>query len=140
MSEKRDSSLPKNYPQPFAASLFLLYGSLSVYAKKWIIVLIVNKLNFICFTWFVYTVVNYKCNVFLKRDDVCLIPRSTLVTLSRFDARKEIRIVCSKMVQKFNAKCCGDVAATLWQRLDNVGKRCLFYLVYFKDFLERIFS
>ena len=27
------------------------------------------------------------------------------------------------MAQKSNAKCCGDVAATLWQRLDNVGER-----------------
>ena len=72
--------------------------SLSVYVKK------VNncvhcKQSFIYFTWFVfvYTFVNYKYNVLLKRDDVCLIPLSTLVTLSRFDEGKEIRIVCSKM-------------------------------------------
>ena len=71
--------------------------SLSVYVKKWIIVLILNILNFLYFTWFVYTFVNYKGNVILKRDDVCLIPLSTLVTLSRFDEGKEIRIVCSKM-------------------------------------------
>ena len=71
--------------------------SLSVYVKKWIIVFIVNKLNFIYFTWFVYTFVNYKYNVLLKRDDVCLMPLSTFVTLSRFDEGKEIRIVCSKM-------------------------------------------
>ena len=57
---------------------------------------IVNKLNFRYFTWFVYTFVNYKYNVLLKRD-VCLIPLSTLATLSRFDEGKEIRIVCSKM-------------------------------------------
>ena len=97
--------------------------SLSVYVKKWIIVFIVNKLNFIYFTWFVYTFVNYKYNVFLKRDDVCLIPLRTLVTLSRFDEGKEIRIVCSKMAQKSNAKCCGNVKATLCQRLDNIGER-----------------
>ena len=84
---------------------------------------IVNKLNFIYFTWFVYTFVNYKYNVLLKRDDVCLIPLSTLVTLSRFDEGKEIRIVCGKMAYKSNAKCCGKVAATLWQRLDSVGER-----------------
>ena len=84
---------------------------------------IVNKLNFIYFTWFVYTFVNYKCNVLLKRDDVCLIPLSTLVTLKRFDEGKEIRIVCSKMASKSNAKCCGGVATTFWQRLDNVGER-----------------
>ena len=71
--------------------------SLSVYVKKWIIVFIVNKLNFIYFTWFVYTFVNYKCNILLKRDDVCLIPISTLVFLSSFDEGKEIRIVRSKM-------------------------------------------
>ena len=57
---------------------------------------IVNKLIFIYFTWFVYTFVSYKY-VLLKRDDVYLIPLSTLVTLSRFDEGKEIRIVCSKM-------------------------------------------
>ena len=68
---------------------------------------IVNKLNFIYFTWFVYTFVNYKYNVLLKRDDVCLIPLSTLVTVSRFDDGKEIKIVCSKML---------DVVATLQQR------------------------
>ena len=71
--------------------------SLSAYVKKWIIVLILNILNFIYFTWFVYTFVNYKGNVILKRDDVCLIPLSTLVTLSRFDEGKEIRIACSEL-------------------------------------------
>ena len=71
--------------------------SLSVYVKEWIIVYIVNKLNFIYFTWFAYTFVNYKYNVLLKRDDVCLMPLSTFVTLSRFDEGKEIRIVRSKM-------------------------------------------
>ena len=97
--------------------------SLSVYVKKWIVVFIINKLNFIYFTWFVYTFVNYKYNVLLKRDDMCLIPLSTLVTPSRFHKGKEIRIVLSKMAKKSNAKCCGNVAAMLWQRLDNVGER-----------------
>ena len=41
--------------------------------------------------------VNYKYNVLLKRNDVCLMPLSTFVTLSRFDEGKEIRIVRSKM-------------------------------------------
>ena len=45
------------------------------------------------------------------------------LSLSRFNEGKEIRIICSKMTLKYNAKCCGDVAATLWQRLDNVGER-----------------
>ena len=72
---------------------------------------IVNKLNFIYFTWFVYTFVNYKYNVLLKRDDVCLIPLSTLVTVSRFDEGREIKIVCSKML---------DVVATLQQHCGNV--------------------
>ena len=86
---------------------------------------IVNKSNFIYFTCFVYTSVTYKYNVLLKGDNVCLILLSTLVTLSRFDEGKEIKIVCSNMAYKSNAKCCGDIAATLWQRLDNVGElRC----------------
>ena len=67
--------------------------SLSVYVKNLIIELIVNKLNLIYFTWFVYSFVNYKYNVPLKRHDVCLTPLSTFVTLSRFDEVKEIRIV-----------------------------------------------
>ena len=71
--------------------------SLSVYVKKWTIVFIVNKLSFIYFTWFVSTFVNYKYNVILKRDAVCLIPLSTLVTLSYFDEGKEMKIVCGKM-------------------------------------------
>ena len=71
--------------------------SLSGYVKKWIIVFIVNKLNFIYFTWFIYTFVNYRYNVLLKRDDVCLILLSILVTLSRFDEAKEIRIACSEL-------------------------------------------
>ena len=58
---------------------------------------IVNKLNFIYFTWFAYTFVNYKYNVLLKIDDVCLMLLSTFVTLSRFDEGKETRIVCSKV-------------------------------------------
>ena len=41
--------------------------------------------------------VNYKYNVLLKRNDVCLMPISTFVTLSRFDQGKENRIVRSKM-------------------------------------------
>ena len=71
--------------------------SLFAYVKKWIIVFIVNKLNFRYFAWFVYTFVNYKYNVILKRDDVCLIPLNTFVTLSRFDEGEEIRIFCCKM-------------------------------------------
>ena len=71
--------------------------SLSGYVKKWIIVFIVNKLNFIYFTWFIYTFVNYRYNVLLKRDDVCLILLSILVTLSRFDEAKEITIACSEL-------------------------------------------
>ena len=72
--------------------------SLSVCVKKCIIVFIVNKLNLIYFTWFVYTFVNYKYNVLLKRDDLCLMPPlRTFVTLSSFDDRLEIRIVRNKM-------------------------------------------
>ena len=67
------------------------------------IVFIINKLILICFIWFVYTFVNYKYNVLLKRNVFCLMPLSTFVTLSRFDDGKEIRIVGSKMAWKFNA-------------------------------------
>ena len=65
--------------------------------KKIIIVFIVNKLILIFFTCFVYTFVNYKYNVLLKRDDVCLMPLGTSVTLSRFVDGKEIRIVRNKI-------------------------------------------
>ena len=73
---------------------------------------IVNKLNFIYFAWFEYTFVNSKSNVLLKGDDVCLILLSTLVTLSRFDKGKEIRIVSIKMAEKSNGKCCGNFLIT----------------------------
>ena len=73
---------------------FILY----VYVTKWIIVFIVNKLILIYFTRFVYTFVNHKYNVPLKRDDVWLMPLRTFVTLSRFDVGKEIRKVPKKMV------------------------------------------
>ena len=87
--------------------------------------LIVNKLNFIYFTWFAYTFVNYKYKVLLKRDDVCLILLSTFVALSRFNEGKEIRIVHNKMAWKSNAYFYGDIVATLWQHLDKVGRqRC----------------
>ena len=71
--------------------------SLSVYVKKWIIGFIVNQLILIYFAWFVYTFVNYKYNALLKRNDVFLMQLITFVTLSRFDERKETRIVRSKM-------------------------------------------
>ena len=61
---------------------------------------IVNKLNFIYFTWFVYALVSYKFNVLLKRDDVCLMSLSTFVTLSRFKDWKKIRIARDKMAKK----------------------------------------
>ena len=83
--------------QIFVASLLLLdatneWPQFICLCKKVNIMFIVNKLNFIYFTWFLYAFVNYKYKVLLKRDDVCLIPLITLVTLSRFDERKEIRI------------------------------------------------
>ena len=54
----------------------------------------------------------------------CLFNTTYHLTLSQFDEGKEIRIVCSKMAWKSNARCCLDVAATLWQRLDSVGEWC----------------
>ena len=77
--------------------------SLSLYVKKWIIVFIVNKLILTYITWFVHNFVNYKYNVLLKRDHVCFMPLITLVTLSRFVDRKEIRIARHKMAYKSNA-------------------------------------
>ena len=35
-------------------------------------------------------------NVLLKRDDMCLMPLSNFVTISRFDEGKQIRIVLIK--------------------------------------------
>ena len=87
---KKDTPPPKKLPITvckivpiFVASLVLLdvineWTQFICLCKKWIIVFIVNKSNFIYFTWFVYTFVNYKYNVLLKRDYVCLIPLSTL--------------------------------------------------------------
>ena len=68
------------------------------------------------FTWFVYTFVNYKYNVLLNRDDVYLMPLTTLVTLSRFDEGKEIRIA----VVKWPRNPMLNVVATLQQRCGNV--------------------
>ena len=79
---------------------------------------IVNKLNFLYFTCFVYTFLNYKYNALLKRDDVCLIPLSTLVTLSLFDEGKEIRIVCVKWPRNPML----NVVTTLWQRRKPTSK------------------
>ena len=70
---------------------------------------IVNKLIIIYFTWFVYTFVNYKYNVLLKRDDVLLMPLSTFVTLSRFNDGKE------KSVIKWPSNPVLNVLATSWQ-------------------------
>ena len=56
----------------------------------------------ICFGLYKYTFVNYKYNVLLRRNNVCLMPLSIFVTLSRFDERKEIRIVQSKKAYKSN--------------------------------------
>ena len=56
--------------------------SLSVYVKN------ICKLVLIYFTWFAYTFVNYKYKALLKRDDVCLMPLSTFLTLTRFADEK----------------------------------------------------
>ena len=76
--------------------------SLSVYVKRWIIVFIINKLILID-------------NVLLKRDDMCLMPLSNFVTISRFDEGKQIRIVleiqCLILWQR-----CNNVVSTSWQR------------------------
>ena len=45
----------------------------------------------------VYTFANYEYNFLLKRDDVCLMPLNTFITLSRFNDGGEIGIVGNKM-------------------------------------------
>ena len=42
----------------------------------------------------------------------CVFNTTYHLSLSRFNEEKEIRIVCSKMAQKSNAKCCGNVLIT----------------------------
>ena len=59
------------------------YLSLYVYVKKWIIVVIVNKLVLVYFTWFVHNFVNHNYNVLLKKNDVCLMPLNICVCVSR---------------------------------------------------------
>ena len=49
------------------------------YVKKWIIVVILNNLILIYFTWFVHNFFKHKYNVLLKRSDVCLMPLNTFV-------------------------------------------------------------
>ena len=89
--------------QIFVASLLMVVvinewpQFICLYRKVWIVVFIVNELILIYFTWFVYTFDKYKYNVLLKRDDMCLMPLSTFVTLSRFNDRNEIRIVRDKI-------------------------------------------
>ena len=101
MSEKRDSP-PKTVSLIICKTALIFLASLLLLSvvNEWpqfISVFIVNKLNSIYFTWFVCTFVNYRHNVLLKKDDVCLMPLSTFATLSRFGEEKEIRIVRSKM-------------------------------------------
>ena len=82
--EKKRVPLPKHYPQPFAKLTKFSWPSLSG-RQKWMTSvhqLSVNKLILIYFTWFVYTFVDYKYNVLLKRDDECLMPLNTFVTLT----------------------------------------------------------
>ena len=71
--------------------------SLTVYGKNVNNLFIVNKLVLIYLTWFAFTFLNYKYNVLLKRDDVCLIPLRNFVTLSYFNEGKETRIALNKM-------------------------------------------
>ena len=76
---------------------------------------IVNKLNFIYFTWFVYTFVNYKYNVLAKRDDVCLLPLSTFVIHVSMKRKKS-----EKPAVKWPRNPILNVVATLQQRCGNV--------------------
>ena len=73
--------------------------SLSVYIKKWIIVFTVNKLILIYLTWFVLNFVNYKYNFFLKRNDVCLMPLSTVVCVFFFHVHSLWRLIPLEQLQ-----------------------------------------
>ena len=82
----------------------------------------VNKLNFIYFTWLVYTFDNCKYNVLLKRDHVCLIPLSTLVTLV---GERRCPNVGNWRWHNSHFRPCHNVVTTstttLWQRCHNVA-------------------
>ena len=120
--------------QIFVAS-FLLLDVINEWPQKWITVFIVKKLNLIYFTWFVYTFVNYKYNVLLKRDDICLMPLSTFVTLSMKEKTWERRCHNVRNWCRYGSYIwpCHSVATasttTLWQHCCSVavpaGKRRL---------------
>ena len=72
--------------------------SLCVYVKKWIIVVIVNKLSLIYFTWFVHNFVSHKYNVPLKRNNVCLMLYNTFVSMCVFHVHSPWRLLLSGTV------------------------------------------
>ena len=121
MMEKRDSPSQKLSVtirvQVFVTTLLLdvinEWSHFTCLCRK---VFTVNKLILIYFTWFVYTFVNCKYNVLLKRDNVFLMPLSTFVTLTRFDYRKEKKWPINPM---------HNVLVTLQQHCCNIGQqRC----------------
>ena len=70
--------------------------NLYVYGKKWITVVIVNRLILIYFTWFVHNFVNHNTTALLKRNDVCLMSLNTFVCL--FHVRSPWRLFLSGTV------------------------------------------
>ena len=85
--------------------------SLYVYVKKWIIVIIVNKLILIYFTRFVHNFVNHKYNVLLKRNDVCLMTLNTFVCVCVFHVHSPWRLHLSGTVGMS-----GNRSTKLWWR------------------------
>ena len=107
---KKRLPLPKNYLQPsvklpkFSWHFFSWWTSSMnnfswyVYLKKSIIVVIVDKLIYIYFTWFVHNFVNHKYNFLLKRNDMCLMPLNTFVCLSFTSIRRQ-DFICLEQLQ-----------------------------------------
>ena len=90
--------------------------SLYVYVKKWIIVVIVNKLILIYFTWLVNNFVNHKYNVLLKRNDVRLMPFNTFMCV-RFTSIHREDFICLEELecQGTDQRCCTEDVSFLCQ-------------------------
>ena len=122
---KKRLSLPKSYPQPseklpkFSWPLFSCWTSwmndlsLYVYVKKWIIVVIVNKLILVYFTWLIQNFVNHNRNVLLKRNDVWLMPLNIFVYVFHVHSPKDFICLVKLEHQKTYQRCCSEVDSSI---------------------------